>query len=530
MATDEDDERLNRILNGLVRGHEPLHGFAPAQVRHGVAPMVIDIDPATNRIRRVELQPHDRPADLERVLQFFREQQAPATQAPSAPQPTDAETARGQASTPAQAQGLSGTESVWLGDRIHDYLAHLGRGGNHSATTIKYTYAPSLRQLRELVGDERRQLDGADAWDLTLAGLSPSRIDAYIDAMWRFPAQQGRRTATTDAKAALEAGGEPQSTQNAVKRLSHVLAFVEWLHKRGELHSDVLGRLRAAIDGVSVGKDSGARQALDLAPDDDDAEGYVAFSPDNLRRIFHPDIYVAHSAQDPARFFIPLLARYTGGRVNELAQLTVKDVIELDVEVDGNVCKIPCLSITSHERDENGKVIPIEKRKKRLKTKAGRRILPLHPELIRLGLLRYRNARIKQDKQFLFDLAWYEKHGFGKNPSQDFRALSKAVGVWERRRLVFHSFRATLAQQLEEAGLDAQLVDRVLGHAVKTTRVRHYARNQQGATVPLSRVHQALLKIPVEAQVPPWEFVCDQPRKQLAKLVQALGLGASSSI
>jgi hypothetical protein len=139
MATDEDDERLNRILNGLVRGQEPLHGFAPAQVRHGVAPMVIDIDPATNRIRRVELQPHDRPADLERVLQFFREQQVPATQAPSAPQPTDAETARGQASTPAQPQGLSGTESVWLGDRIHDYLAHLGRGGNHSATTIKYT-------------------------------------------------------------------------------------------------------------------------------------------------------------------------------------------------------------------------------------------------------------------------------------------------------------------------------------------------------------------------------------------------------
>ena len=379
--------------------------------------------------------------------------------------------------------------------------------------------------MRELVGDKRRELDGAETWDITLERLSPSLVDRYIEDMWRFPTQQGKRTAVSDAKAILDAGGEPQSTQNALKRLSHVLALAMWLRQRGELHPDVVGRLQAAIEGVSVNKSGGVRQDLDLNPDDDiDEEGYTAFSAENLQRIFHPDVYGAHSAKDPARYFIPLIARYTGGRVNEIAQLTVRDLIELEVEVDGDQRKIPCLSITSIERDENGKIIPESQRRKRLKTKAGRRTIPLHPELIRLGLLRHRDACIKEGKQFLFDLPWYPKHAFGKNPGRDFKNLTVAVGVWQRRRLVFHSFRATLSQQLEEAGLDAQLIDRVLGHAVKTTRARHYSRNQQGATLPLKHVYQALLKIPTEAQVPPWEVVSQLTRRQLSKLIETNGL------
>lgn len=86
-------------------------------------------------------------------------------------------------------------------------------------------------------------------------------------------------------------------------------------------------------------------------------------------RLFDPQVYVAHTAGHAARYFIPVLGRYSAARLNELAQATVQDV--------RMVQGIACLCVTSNERGDTRAVQTVVLRTKRLKTKAGQRVLPL---------------------------------------------------------------------------------------------------------------------------------------------------------
>lgn len=54
------------------------------------------------------------------------------------------------------------------------------------------------------------------------------------------------------------------------------------------------------------------------------------YTPEDLRRVFGADFVQWERGRRPARFWVPLLALYTGARRDELAQLLVKDVREVE--------------------------------------------------------------------------------------------------------------------------------------------------------------------------------------------------------
>ena len=138
-------------------------------------------------------------------------------------------------------------------------------------------------------------------------------------------------------------------------------------------------------------------------------------------------------------------------------------------------------------------------------------MLPLHPMLVELGLLEYVTAREESVNDSLFDLPWYPKAGFGHYPTRDFPKLTKTTGVYERKRKV-HRNSATLSQELERHGLLDSLVDRFLGHKVRTIRARHYGRNTVGVTVPIRQVYEALCKVDFGVVIPTWKEVSVAPR------------------
>jgi integrase len=74
-------------------------------------------------------------------------------------------------------------------------------------------------------------------------------------------------------------------------------------------------------------------------------------------------------ARHPYQFWLPLLGLYTGGRLEELCQLIVSDVVETN--------GIWAISINDEGDD------------KRIKTQQSRRIIPLHPQIVSLGFLQY---------------------------------------------------------------------------------------------------------------------------------------------
>ena len=75
-------------------------------------------------------------------------------------------------------------------------------------------------------------------------------------------------------------------------------------------------------------------------------------------------------AQGAAGFWLPIAALFTGARQAELAGLRVSNVQELE--------GVPLLFIVVNRRAG-----------KRIKTKASERVVPVHPELVKLGFLNY---------------------------------------------------------------------------------------------------------------------------------------------
>ncbi|WP_448673092.1 DUF6538 domain-containing protein [Pseudoxanthomonas mexicana] len=91
--------------------------------------------------------------------------------------------------------------------------------------------------------------------------------------------------------------------------------------------------------------------------------GFKAFTADEIQTIFAPENFAKLSFH--ARWAC-LIGLYTGARVAEVGQLRVLDTIEID--------GIPCFNFTDEGEGQS------------LKSEPSKRVVPIHPELIRLGL------------------------------------------------------------------------------------------------------------------------------------------------
>ena len=163
----------------------------------------------------------------------------------------------------------------------------------------------------------------------------------------------------------------------------------------------------------------------------DDEAGYAEPGPNKPRR---------------GRFWVPLLALFTGMRLNECCQLDIADVTKLD----GVWC------IVIREDDETGAD------DKRVKTDAGHRFVPIHPELEKLGFLKYVQERKKAGDAKLFPDLPRGKHGYYSDPFGKWfaRFLEKAGA--KAPRTSFHSFRHSYRDALREADISTERV-RALG-------------------------------------------------------------------
>jgi integrase len=99
-----------------------------------------------------------------------------------------------------------------------------------------------------------------------------------------------------------------------------------------------------------------------------------------------------------------------------------------------------------------------------LKNKASERLVPVHSELVRVGLLRYAKA-VKDGALFPGLTRRKSKGKVGARLGELFRKRLQTLGL-KRERLCFHSFRHNVAHALESAGVSQTDAARVLGHAV----------------------------------------------------------------
>ncbi|MCK1744304.1 glycosyltransferase [Bradyrhizobium sp. 139] len=101
-----------------------------------------------------------------------------------------------------------------------------------------------------------------------------------------------------------------------------------------------------------------------------------AFDPHGLQAVFDAALFTEHAIPEAGKgataVWLPLLAVFMGARQNELASLRVSDIRE-DAETDTSLMSIAREAAAG----------------KRVKSDAGERVVPLHPQIIQLGFLEY---------------------------------------------------------------------------------------------------------------------------------------------
>ncbi|MDW5314079.1 DUF6538 domain-containing protein [Rhizobium sp. PL01] len=161
------------------------------------------------------------------------------------------------------------------------------------------------------------------------------------------------------------------------------------------------------------------------------------------------------------RFWVPLIMLFSGARPAEIAQLSVADVREehghwiLHVTTEG----------------EEGKSV---------KTDGSMRVVPVHPELVKLGLLDYHAAAKQSGDTRLFPLAERNERGqMMAGFSRDFPRYLTKIGLKDGRGLSLYSFRHGVADALRRAGYLDEQFGFILGH-VAGSMTQRYGTLPQG--------------------------------------------------
>lgn len=188
--------------------------------------------------------------------------------------------------------------------------------------------------------------------------------------------------------------------------------------------------------------------------------GWEPFELEALQKIFEPKNF-ARATQQHTRWGV-LIGLYSGARVAEVAQIFLRDFVELD--------GTKCVYLTD---DNDGAS---------LKNDQSRRLVPLHPDLLALGLWdRVERLRAQGAERLFPDMKIDGKSGAGNAISKGFSYLLGRLEIKPRRAhgtLGFHSLRKNVIQQLQGTSLPAERRRALVGHeAGEDVHAKDYMRS-----------------------------------------------------
>jgi integrase len=249
--------------------------------------------------------------------------------------------------------------------------------------------------------------------------------------------------------------------------------LAEW----GRKHPDAMRLSEGTINKLLGGVQAIAVWARDqgLIPDDvpwsdpfarmrleEDEPDREPFTIAELKLIFASSVFTQgerpKGGRGAASYWLPLLGLFTGARRGELAGLTAADLMTDEA--------------TSHpvivlSEDEN--------RSRSLKTPGSARTIPLHPELIRLGFMRFVDDahRTQGNAAWLFTEIAPDRKGGVAAWTKWFSRYIRTHGVQDTRK-VFHSFRHNFKDALRAAKVSEDLNDALTGHGTRGSVGRTY--------------------------------------------------------
>ncbi len=322
-------------------------------------------------------------------------------------------------------QGSSATSanpsnSILLSDAIEKFIGEKHRAGAWKPKSSAQNRA-SLEQALAIIGD------------IPVSALSPTLAQEWKEVMLALPPNMTkdpnfREMSPREAADANTAKTLALETYNNIHR--RVNAFTQWLVDNGYTDRNYF-------------------QSLSMKEKKRASEQRAAFTDEDLQKLFSTKQYVEHKYLRPHYYWLPLLGLHTGARLGELCQLYLDDF----EEIDGHWC----MRFTDEREDQS------------LKSPSSKRVIPVHPKLIELGLREYVSELSNDGEERLFPSLKHERDGYAQAPSKWFARYRKKLDMVDLSpRKDFHSFRHTLATRLKQAGVPEGVAGAIVGHTTGT--------------------------------------------------------------
>nr|WP_284143689.1 site-specific integrase [Vibrio alginolyticus] len=174
--------------------------------------------------------------------------------------------------------------------------------------------------------------------------------------------------------------------------------------------------------------------------------------------------------------WLTVIGMYSGMRLNEVCQLYLDDIHQHE--------SIWCFKVTDEREDQ------------RVKTPSSVRYVPIHPKILKAGLLEYTDTLKAQGHDRLMPELSFSRDGYGKNASRWFNERFLQAALCDELaecKAVYHSYRHTVADKMMKLGVDVSIAGAVLGHAQSGET---YGRYGKGYSV--QQLRQAIESISYE--------------------------------
>jgi integrase len=203
-----------------------------------------------------------------------------------------------------------------------------------------------------------------------------------------------------------------------------------------------------------------------------------AFEHDDLKRLVASEIFQKDNVlKEPEKYWIPLVALFSGMRLNEICQLYVADVMVVD--------DIPCFEV-------NGKA------DKKIKTASSERLIPIHPKLLELGFMAYVEDIRGKSERLWPNIKRY-RDGYGKIYGNWYGRFNRA-NITENPKKCFHSFRHSFIDGLKQLEVQDKLISELVGHANESITTGRYGKRYQPKVL-----LEALKKLDYGIEIPNWK-------------------------
>lgn len=273
--------------------------------------------------------------------------------------------------------------------------------------------------------------------DMDLKLFSKNTIVDLREKLGRLPANMYKLYPDKTVKQVLKMEGiVPMSTMSLNKHVSRLSSLLKFAIKEGYISVNYAERMKMPV-----------RRRAD--------EERKVYSQEEIQKII---LHLPFDQGKLERYWIPLIAMYSGLRLDEICQMYIEDVQRVD--------DIWCFSV-NNDKD------------KKLKTLSSKRVIPIHPKLINIGFIEYVEGLKKSGVPRLWmNLSRRDADGYGNAFGKWFQRFNRKH-ITEDKAKVFHSFRHVVADTLKQAGVLEIIISELLGHANDSLTMSRYGKRYQ---------------------------------------------------